>query len=196
MSTARHMSIRQNPSGDWPVIHPSACVDSTAQVIGNVKIGSHVFVGPNAVIRADEPDDSGHVCPVIVEDECNLQDGVIIHALGGTEVNIGTRTSLAHGAIVHGPCKIGEGCFVGFGAVVFKTQLGRGVFVASRSVVENVDIPADTFIPAVAFISQDQISQLRKTDPKERSFMADVVQANLGLAEGYLGLTQARGDRP
>ena len=193
MNTVLHKSIRPNPFGDWPVIHPSAYVDSTAQVIGHVKIGRHVFIGPNAVIRADEPDDGGQVCPIIVEDDCNVQDGVILHALAGTEVTIGQRTSLAHGAIVHGPCRIGERGFIGFGAVVFNSQFDRGVFVASRAVVENVNVPADTFIPALTFISQDRMNRLRKTEPQERSFMADVVKANRGLAEGYRGLTDARG---
>ena len=194
MNTALHKSLRPNPFGDWPVIHPSAYVDSTAQVIGHVKIGQHVFIGPNVVIRADEPDDGGHVCPIIVEDECNVQDAVIIHALAGTEVTIGQRTSLAHGAIVHGPCRIGEDSFIGFGAIVFNCQCDRGVFVASRAVVENVNVPPDTFIPAFTFISQDRISRLRKTEPKERSFMAHVAKTNRGLAQGYLDLTHATGD--
>ncbi|MDY6913925.1 MAG: hypothetical protein SVT52_05665 [Planctomycetota bacterium] len=192
MSTVLHESIRPNPCGDRPVIHPTAYVDSTAQVIGHVKIGPYVYIGPNAVIRADEADDDGHVCPIIIGDECNVQDGVIIHALAGTEVTIEPRTSLAHGAIVHGPCRIGEEGFIGFGAVVFNSRCDRGVFVASRAVVENVNVPADTFIPAFTFLSQDRINRLRKTEPQERSFMADVVKANRGLAEGYQGLTEAR----
>jgi len=169
-------------------------VDPAAQVIGHVQIGPRVFVGPNAVIRADEVGKDGEVSPIVLEAECNVQDGVIIHALAGTEVSIGQRTSLAHGAVVHGPCSINEGGFIGFGAVVFNSQLGRGVFVGSRAVVENVNVPADTFIPAFTFISQDRINRLRKTEPKELSFMAGVVRANLGLVEGYLGLMRTRGD--
>ena len=194
MTRNSQMCIRPNPRGDWPEVHPTAYIDPTAQVIGRVRIDPRVFVGPNAVIRADEFDTDGNVQAIVVEAECNVQDGVIIHALAGTEVTIGQRTSLAHGAIVHGPCRISEGGFIGFGALIFNSQLGRGVFVASRAVVENVNVPADTFIPAFTFISRDRISGLRKTKPRERSFMADVVKANLGLAEGYLGLTQARGD--
>ena len=190
MNTALHESIRPNPRGDWPVIHPTAYVDPTAQVIGRVKIGPGVFLGPNAVIRADELDEDGEVKPIVLEAECNVQDGVIIHALAGTEVTIGQRTSLSHGAIVHGPCSIGEGCFVGFGAVIFRARLGSGVFVGSRSVVEDVKITSDTFIPALTFISRDQVSRLRKTEPEDRGFMANVVRANLKLAEGYLGLKQ------
>ena len=54
--------------------------------------------------------------PIRVKDNCNVQDKVVIHALENTSVLIGANTSLAHACIVHGPCKIGKGCFVGFGS--------------------------------------------------------------------------------
>ena len=193
MTRNLRMCIRPNPRGDWPEVHPSAYVDPTVQVIGRVWIGPRVFVGPNAVIRADELDKDGEVKAIVVEAECNVQDGVIIHALAGTQVTIGRRTSLAHGAIVHGPCSLGERCFVGFGAVVFKAKVGPGVFIAARAVVEEVDVPANTFIPSFAFISQDRFGRLRKTNPHERGFMEEVVEVNLRLAEGYLGSAQVKG---
>jgi len=193
MNTALHESIRPNPRGDWPAIHPTAYVDSTAQVIGRVRIGPRVFLGPNAVIRADELDEDGEVKPIVVEAECNVQDGVIIHALAGTEVTIGQRTSLAHGAIVHGPCSLGERCFVGFGAVVFRANVGSGVFIATRAVVEEVDVPASTFVPSFTLISQDRIGRLRKTNRRECEFMENVIETNLKLAEGYLSSAQVNG---
>ena len=180
------MPLRPNPRGDWPEVDPTAYVDPSAQVIGRVQIGPRVFVGPNAVIRADEADKHGEVSPIVVEAECNVQDGVIIHALAGTEVTIGQRTSLAHGAIVHGPCSMGERCFVGFGAVVFKANVGSGVFLAARSVVEEADVPASTYVPPFTFLSQDRVGRLRDTSPQERGFMEEVVEMNLQLAEGYL----------
>ena len=191
---AEQMPIRPNPCGDWPEVHPTAYIDPTAQVIGRVSIGPRVFVGPNAVIRADEFDTDGEVQAIVVEAESNVQDGVIIHALAGTQVTIGQRTSVAHGAIVHGPCRIGERCFVGFGAVIFKANVDPGVFIAARAVVEEVDVPANTFIPSSPLISQDRIGSLREICPREREFMEEVVETNLKLTEGYQGLTQARGD--
>ncbi|HDZ19858.1 hypothetical protein LCGC14_0563090 [marine sediment metagenome] len=182
--------IRPNPSGDWPEIDPTAYIDPTAQVIGRVRIGPRVFVGPNAVIRADEVPAGGDVKPIVVEAECNVQDGVIVHALAGSGVTIGQRTSLAHGAIVHGPCSLGERCFVGFGAVVFRANVSAGAFIAARAVVEDVDIPPETFVPPLTLISQDQLGQLRKTNPRQRDFMQGVIQTNLQLAEGYLASAQ------
>ena len=188
MTDAKAMPIRPNPRGDWPEVHPTAYIDPTAQVIGRVRIGPRVFVGPNAIIRADEADTNGEVQAIVVEAECNIQDGAIVHALAGTKVTIGQRTSVAHGAIVHGPCSLGQRCFVGFGPVVFKANVGPGVFIPTRAVVEDVDIPADRFVPSLPFISQDRIGRLRKTNTREREFMEEVVEMNLKLAEGYLAL--------
>ena len=80
--------IRPNPGGDWPEVHATAYIDPTAQVIGRVRIDARVFVGPNAVIRADELCTDGEVHAIVVEAECNVQDGVIVHALAGTQVRM------------------------------------------------------------------------------------------------------------
>jgi carbonic anhydrase/acetyltransferase-like protein (isoleucine patch superfamily) len=186
-------NIRPNPRGDWPQIDKSAYVDLSAQVIGLVRIGPRVFIGPNVVIRADEVDKDGQVKPIVIEALCNVQDGVIIHALAGTEVTIGQLTSLAHGAIVHGPCSVGERCFVGFGAVLFKTKVGTGVFIGPRAVVQEAIVPANKCTPPCAFICQDQVSQLRQTTPQQRGFMEEVTKTNLRLVEGYLRLQQIEG---
>src|SRR5690606_3482666 len=58
--------IRKNPSGDLPLIAESAYVDKTAIICGKVVIGENVFVGPYAVIRADEVDDSGTMEPITI----------------------------------------------------------------------------------------------------------------------------------
>ena len=80
--------VRPNPNGDRPEIDPTAFVDPSAQIIGNVRIGPNVYIGPQAVIRADEADTEGKVHPIVIKVESNIQDGVIIHARGGTSVKI------------------------------------------------------------------------------------------------------------
>jgi carbonic anhydrase/acetyltransferase-like protein (isoleucine patch superfamily) len=68
--------IRKNPSGDLPVVPESAFVDPTAIICGKVLIGENVFIGPYAVIRADETDANGKMEPIIIGDDSNIQDGV------------------------------------------------------------------------------------------------------------------------
>jgi len=191
-------NVRPNPCGDLPKIDPSAFVDPTALVIGNVRIGPRTFVGPNAVLRADEPDSAGRVAPIEIGDECNVQDGVIIHALGGTSVTIGPRSSLSHGCIVHGPCDVGRGCFIGFRAVVFGARLADGVMVGTGAIVQSAEVPPNRLVPpGAAILSSGSAATLPATGPAERTFMDKVVAANLGLTAAYRGRAgEGRRQRP
>ena len=95
--------IRKNPSGDLPQIHPDAFIDPTAILCGKVVVHANVFIGPYAVIRADEVNAAGQMDPIVIGAHSNIQDGVVIHSKSGAAVTIGERTSIAHRAIVHGP---------------------------------------------------------------------------------------------
>jgi carbonic anhydrase/acetyltransferase-like protein (isoleucine patch superfamily) len=188
------ISLRPDPFGNWPKVDPTAYIDPTAQIIGAVHIGPTVFVGPGAVVRADEADAQGKVSPVHVGPECNIQDGVIIHALGGTGVTIGRRTSLGHGCIVHGPCTLGKGCFIGFGAHLFDATLGDGVYISMAAVVQGVELAEKSLVPAsVAILSRDHVLRfVGTTSPTERMFMEKVVASNLTLVQGYNRLDRSR----
>jgi len=179
-------ALHPNPAGDVPQVDPTAYVAPTAQIIGRIRIGPGTFVGPVAVLRADEADVDGMVHPILIGPDSNVQDGVIVHALKGTCVVVGRASSLSHGAIVHGPAQIGTGCFIGFRAVVFNAVLGNGVYVGSSAVVQNVQLAADTLVPpGHVVLTQDQADALGKTGAQERLFMQGVVTANAGLTTGY-----------
>lgn len=176
--------IQKNHAGDTPRIDVTAYIHPTAVVIGNVQIGARVFVGPHAVIRADEPCEQGEVEPIVVEPEVNIQDGVIIHALGGSPVRIARGASLAHGAVVHGPCEVGESCFIGFKSVVFKASLARGVIVEHQSLVENVSIPEGMHVPSMtAGLSQADVLGLGPVSSDLAIFADKVRHTNRFLAE-------------
>jgi carbonic anhydrase/acetyltransferase-like protein (isoleucine patch superfamily) len=176
--------LYRNHAGDKPVVAASATIHPSAVVIGNVQIGEKVFVGPNAVIRADEPCPAGRVEAIVIETEVNIQDGVIIHALGGSPVRIGKGSSLAHGAVIHGPCKVGENCFVGFKSVVFKAELGDGVVIQHQALVEGVTIPAGMHVPSMAgVLTEEEVRGLKPATAELTAFAQKVRQTNVFLAE-------------
>lgn len=169
--------LRWNPNNDYPQIDKSSYVDPTAVLIGKVRIGKNVFIAPGAVIRADEPNTS-----ILVNDNCNIQDRVIIHALGGSFVRIDKGSSLSHGCIVHGPCIIGEECFIGFGAVVFKSVIGNKVYVGHLAVVEGVDILEKRSVPSGSVIDRENKAKALKTISQDQEkFIQQVIDANLRL---------------
>lgn len=179
--------VRSNPHGDWPEIDPSAFVDPSAQIIGNVRIGPNVYVGPQAVMRADEADIKGKVHPVIIGAESNIQDGVIIHTRGGTSVTIGPKASIAHGVIIHGPCEIGEGCFLALRSVLYRATLEDAVWVGIGSIIMRATIPSHTMIPAGSVIRFDSdVRHFRLTNLKEQEYQENVCSVSQILRKGYL----------
>jgi carbonic anhydrase/acetyltransferase-like protein (isoleucine patch superfamily) len=173
-----------NPKRQFPKISSKAWIFDTALITGNVTIKENVFVGPNAVIRADEPGSS-----VIIQSNCNVQDNVVIHSLSNSEVRIGNNTSLAHGCIVHGPCEIGENCFVGFGALVFDCNLREDALVLHRAVVRGVEILPHKVVPDGAVITnQKTASVLEDITIDLAEFKKSVVRENLELVKGYKAL--------
>jgi carbonic anhydrase/acetyltransferase-like protein (isoleucine patch superfamily) len=119
-----------------PSIHPEAWIAPGAIVIGRVTLDRAASVWYGAVLRADEAE-------IVVGAECNIQDLCCLHVDQGEPVVLAERTSLGHGARVHG-AQVGTGALVGIGAIVLgRARIGAGSLVAAGTVV----LP-DTRVPA------------------------------------------------
>jgi carbonic anhydrase/acetyltransferase-like protein (isoleucine patch superfamily) len=178
--------IRKNPSGHLPVVHESSFVDPTAILCGKVIVEENVFIGPYAVIRADEVNDDGDMEPIIIGAHSNIQDGVVIHCKAGGGVTIGNHTSIAHRSIVHGPCKVGDNVFIGFNSVLFNCTMGDGSVVRHNCVVEGCDVPPGFYIPSTTNVhSNTDLSLIEPVTPDVAGFSESVTQANHALVKGY-----------
>lgn len=178
--------IRKNPSGDLPVINESAFIDPTAILCGKVIVHEDVFIGPYAVIRADEVNEKGEMEPIIIGPHSNIQDGVIIHSKAGGLVKIGEYTSIAHRSIVHGPCVVGDHVFIGFNTVLFNCVVGNCSVVRHNSVVENCEIPESFYIPSTSNIHQfADLASIQQVSAQEKDFSESVARANQELVKGY-----------
>ena len=178
--------IRKNPRGDLPRIHPDAFVDPTAILCGLVIVEENVFIGPYAVIRADEVNAQGDLEPIVIGAHSNIQDGVVIHSKSGAAVTIGERTSIAHRAIVHGPCEVGSGVFIGFNSVLFNCRVADGCVVRHNAVVDGIDLPPDFYVPSTERIGpHTDLSRISKVTVQASEFSEDVALTNNGLVQGY-----------
>ena len=140
-------------------------------------------------MRADEG------APFHIGANTNIQDGVVIHALkekfirvGGElwAVHVGERVSIAHDALVHGPCHIGDDTFVGFKAVVHDAIVGSGCFIGIGAIVVGVEIPDNKFVPHGTIVqSPEQVKALPEASASHGHFNEDVVNVNRGLAAAY-----------
>ncbi|NMG66208.1 carbonate dehydratase [Azoarcus indigens] len=178
--------IRKNPRGDLPQIHPSAFVDPTAILCGLVIVEENVFIGPYVVIRADEMDANGHMNPIVIGAHSNIQDGVVIHSKSGAPVTIGQRTSIAHRAIVHGPCIVGDGVFIGFNSVLFNCTVEAGCVVRYNAVVDGAHLPSGFYVRSTERIGPDtELAALPQVSADASEFSEDVARTNNRLVHGY-----------
>ncbi len=179
-------TLKSNPKTSWnstermPTVSATAYVDDSAVLIGDVRIGDNVYVAPAVSLRADE------AYPIIIGDECNIQDGVIFHGLEGSSIELGKRVSIAHGAVVHGPMKIGNDSFVGFNAVVHASILGEKCFVAHGAVVIGVKLADGKFVPPAALVdTQYKADALGYVPDNLKHFNDEVIKINKEFAASY-----------
>lgn len=129
--------------GRTPEVGEGTYVHPEATLIGGVRIGKGCFIGPGARLRADW-------CDIEISDGSNVQDNCIIHGRPGFTVQLGPRSHVGHGAVLHGvilhehvlvgmnaviqdDAEIGEGCIIGSGCVITP-----GMQVPERKVVMGV----------------------------------------------------------
>ena len=178
--------IRKNPSGDVPVVHETAFVDHTAILCGKVFIGPNVFIGPYAVIRADELNEDGEMEPITIGANSNIQDGVVIHSKAGALVQIGEHTSVAHRSIVHGPCIVGNNVFIGFNSVLFDCTVSDNCVVRHNSVLDGCVLPAGLYVPSTTHVNRSSdLSAFSKVSNAATEFSESVALTNLDLVKRY-----------
>ena len=127
--------------GVSPRIHPTAFIDDSAQVIGDVEIGEESGIWMCAVVRGD-------VNAIRIGRRTNIQDGTVVHAMTGRhETTIGDSVTIGHGAIIHG-CTIENQCLIGMGAILLNgAHVGTGSIVAAGTLLpENMKVPPKSLV--------------------------------------------------
>ncbi len=127
--------------GITPQIAPTAYIDDSAQIIGDVVIGEHSSVWPQAVIRGDD-----HY--IRIGAHTNIQDNAVLHVESELyPLVVGDRVGVGHNAILHG-CQIESRCLIGMGAMILNNaRIGTGSIVAAGAVVpENTVVPPGSLI--------------------------------------------------
>jgi carbonic anhydrase/acetyltransferase-like protein (isoleucine patch superfamily) len=127
--------------GQLPRVHPTAYIDDSAQVIGDVEIGEESSVWMAVVIRGD-------VHRIRIGRRTNVQDGTVVHVMKDTHpTTLGDNVTIGHGAIVHG-CTVEDQCLIGMGAILLNgSHIGtQSVVAAGTLVTEGATIPPRSLV--------------------------------------------------
>jgi carbonic anhydrase/acetyltransferase-like protein (isoleucine patch superfamily) len=115
--------------GVHPQIHPTAYVDPSAQVIGDVQLGEEASIWCNCTVRGD-------IHYIRIGDRSNVQDNSVIHVRNGTHPTIlESEVTVGHSVTLHG-CYVERGCLIGIGAILLDdVRIGELSLVAAGSLV-------------------------------------------------------------
>ena len=111
--------------GVHPQVSPSAFVDESAQVIGDVQIGEQSSIWCNAVVRGD-------MYYIRIGNRTNVQDNSVIHTRTGSHPTIlEDEVTIGHSVTLHG-CYVERGSLIGIGSIVLDdVRVGAQSLVAA-----------------------------------------------------------------
>ena len=127
-------------NGMRPRIDPSAYVDPSAVVIGDVTIGARCYVGPHASLRGD-------FGAIVVEDGSNVQDGCVLRR-DRRDLPARRQQPVGHGAIVHG-AMLEPDTMIGMNAVVMDGATIGATTIVAACVRRPADVPRGVLLAGV-----------------------------------------------
>lgn len=203
VTTGPNVTSDYSMTMERPVIASSAYVHPQASVIGYVTLGEHVFIAPQAAVRADEGKN------IFVGDDSSVQDGAVVHGLPTEEkgerklenvvvvngdpyaVYIGSQVTISPQSQVFGPAVVSDNAYIGMQALVFKARIGEGSVIEPRGAAIGVNVPDGRYVPAgMVVTTQEAADNLPRIAPGYAYLIAgaQAVRVNTQLALGYRAL--------
>jgi carbonic anhydrase/acetyltransferase-like protein (isoleucine patch superfamily) len=166
-----------------PLVDPTAYVDQTAQVIGDVVIGAESSVWMNVVIRGD-------VNHIRIGARTNIQDATVVHVMRDTHPTIiKDDVTIGHGAIVHG-CTIESRVLVGMGVLILNgATIGEDCILAAGSLItEGAVIPPRSMVmgrpgKVKRPLSDEEVASIRWYANNYVGYRLDYMPAPLGKVQ-------------
>ena len=164
-----------------PNIDDSCYIDEAATIIGQVTIGKHCSIWPQAVIRGD-------VNHIKIGDYTNIQDGSILHCThdgpytkGGQQLIIGKYNTIGHLAMLHA-AQIEDYCLIGMNTILLdKCQIGSHTLIAAGSLVPQNKI----LEPGYLWLG-NPVKKIRKLSQMELDNIEYSAHNYAELAQNYL----------
>lgn len=116
--------------GRKPSIGMNSFAFENSTIIGDVRIGEYVWIGPGAVIRGDYG-------TIVIDDYTAIEDNCVIHARPGETTTIEKHVTVGHLATVH-TATLRQWSIIGMGATVSDfSEIGEWAVVAEGAVVKS-----------------------------------------------------------
>jgi gamma-carbonic anhydrase len=175
----------------YPKLEENVFIAPGAWVIGDVIIGKKSSIWFNTVVRGDE-----HY--IRIGSETNVQDHAMLHGTPDEfPLEIGSRVTIGHGAIVHG-CIVEDECMIGMGAIVMDgARIGKGSLVAAGSLVtQGLVVPPGSLVmgsPAkvIKTLTEAEQKRMLRSVTNYLTLISEYLEASpdqdLRKVKGFLG---------
>jgi len=162
--------------GKWPKIHETAFVAPSADVIGEVEIGSQSSVWFQCVIRGD-------VHSIQIGNRTNIQDHSMLHVTRKqSALRIGDEVTVGHRATLHG-CTVGNRVLIGMGAIILDDAvIGDDCIVGAGALVTK-----GTKVPSGSLVMGAPAKVVRALKPEELVFLPKSAENYVGDSTEYRG---------
>lgn len=156
-----------------PGIGDDTWIAPDADVIGDVTLGNNVSIWWNSVLRGDND-------PMVIGDNCNIQDGCVLHTDPGFPLTLADNVSVGHMCMLHG-CTVGEGSLIGINSVILNgAKIGRNCLIGAKALVgEGKEIPDDSLVLGAPG------RVIREVSDDQRGLMKQIVASYVARAERY-----------
>ena len=160
--------------GCMPQIDPSAYIQDSAQIIGDVHVGAQSSIWFNVVVRGD-------VHHIRIGARTNIQDNSTLHVTRGRwPTQVGDEVTVGHAVILHG-CRVGNRCLIGMGAIVMDgAEIGDDCLVAAGSLVT----PGTKIAPGHLVVGHPA-GATRPLRPDELAYLRQSAANYVAHAAGY-----------
>lgn len=142
-------------------------VHESAQVIGDVQVGSDSSIWCNTVLRGD-------VNRIEIGSSTNIQDFAMGHVShksaakpNGSPLLIGNYVTIGHSVILHG-CTVGDECLIGMGSIIMddaviceRVMVGAGSLVSPGKVLESGYLYVGRPAIRIRALSSDELAYLK-----------------------------------
>ncbi len=149
--------------GIAPTIAPSAFIEDTAVVIGDVTIGSESSVWFHAVIRGD-------VHFIRIGHRTNIQDLCLLHVTHDTHpLTLGDNITVGHHVVLHG-CTIQDRVLIGMGAIIMDGVvieedciIGAGALITARTHIPSKSLVMGTPAKVKRMLTETEVQGIKES---------------------------------
>ncbi|MGD8112600.1 gamma carbonic anhydrase family protein [Vibrio sp. TRT 17S01] len=175
------MSSLRSYKGIQPQISQRVYIDSSAVLVGDIKIGDDSSIWPLVAARGD-------VNHIHIGKRTNIQDGSVLHVTHKNEENpngypliIGNDVTVGHKVMLHG-CIIKDRVLVGMGAIVLDAAIiEQDVMVGAGSLV-----PPGKVLESGYLYVGSPVKKARLLTDKERAFLQKSADNYVQNKDDYL----------